>query len=89
MIAPEHLYRSPNALVPFYRRFRVGERLLLTGHSHQAWPDCGFAGQQQAWLDSAEYLDRKWDLAFAKADLVRKGFARLIDDRDGEIAEGP
>lgn len=89
MIIPEHLYRSPNALIPFYTRFRVGGRLLLTGHSHQAWPDCGFAGQQQAWLDAAEYLDRKWDLAFAKADLVRKGFARLMDDRDGEIALGP
>ena len=28
-------------------------RLLLTGHSHQAWPDCGFAAQQRAWLDAA------------------------------------
>ena len=88
MIAPDHLYQSPNALVPFYKRFRVGERLLLTGHSHQAWPDCGFRGQQQAWLDAAEYLDRKWERAFAKAELVRKGFARLLDDTDGEIALG-
>jgi kynureninase len=89
MIAAEHLYRSPNALIPFYKRFRVRDRLLLTGHSHQAWPDCGFEGQQQSWLDAAERLDRKWDLAFAKADLVRKGFARLMDDCDGEIALGP
>jgi kynureninase len=89
MIAIQDLYGNPNALIPFYRRFRVGERLLLTGHSHQAWPDCGFEGQQQAWLDAAQFLDEKWDLAFGKADSVRRGFARLIDDKDGEIALGP
>src|SRR5216684_8708458 len=33
---------SPEALARHYTRFRVYERLLLTGHSHQAWPDCGF-----------------------------------------------
>ena len=32
---------TPNALAPHYARFRVAERLLLTGHSHQAWPDAG------------------------------------------------
>ena len=88
MIAIENLYQSPNALAPCYRSFRVSERLLLTGHSHQAWPDCGLQGQQQAWLDAAEYLDRKWERAFARAELVRKGFARLLDDTDGEIALG-
>jgi selenocysteine lyase/cysteine desulfurase len=41
---PESLYADPNALAGEYSRFRVAERLLLTGHSHQAWPDCGFAG---------------------------------------------
>jgi kynureninase len=88
MITAADLYRSPNGLAAHYRRFRVGERLLLTGHSHQAWPDCGQAGQQQAWLDAAEYLDHKWERAFAKAELVRRGFARLLDDPDGHIALG-
>ena len=88
MISAESLYRSPNALAPFYSRFRVSERLLLTGHSHQAWPDCGLDGQQQAWLDAAEYLDRKWERAFAKAELVRQGISRLLDDPDGHIALG-
>jgi kynureninase len=88
MITAEALYRSPNSLAAHYRRFRVGERLLLTGHSHQAWPDCGLDGQQQAWLDAAEYLDHKWERAFAKAELVRRGFARLLDDTDGYIALG-
>lgn len=88
MITADALYRSPNALAAHYSRFRVGERLLLTGHSHQAWPDCGLKGQQQAWLDAAEYLDHKWDRAFYKAEQVRRGFARLLDDPDGHIAIG-
>ena len=85
---PEPLYASPNALAPHYRRSRVAERLLLTGHSHQAWPDVGFEAQQQAWLDAAEHLDAKWERAFATADRVRRGFARLLDDPQGTIALG-
>jgi kynureninase len=88
MINPDDLYRSPNALAPFYAGFRVSERLLLTGHSHQAWPDCGFDGQRQAWLDAAELLDEKWERAFVKAARVRKGFTHLLDDNQGEIALG-
>ncbi len=83
---PEALYRSPNALAAHYGRFRVAERLLLTGHSHQAWPDRGFEGQRQAWLDAARYVDEKWEAAFEKADRVRRGFSRLLDDADGSIA---
>ena len=88
MVRPEALYASPNALAPHYRRSRVAERLLLTGHSHQAWPDVGFEAQQQAWLDAAEHLDAKWERAFAMADRVRRGFARLLDDPQGTIALG-
>ena len=79
---------SPNSLAPNYRRFRVAERLLLTGHSHQGWPDVGFEAQAQAWLDAADLVDDMWDRAFAKADAVRRGFARLLDDAPERIALG-
>lgn len=82
----EALYRAPNALAAHYSRFRVAERLLLTGHSHQAWPDRGFQGQMQAWLDAAEHLDEKWEHAFRRAERVRRGFARLLEDSEGEFA---
>jgi kynureninase len=84
----DSLFATPNALAPHYSRFRVAERLLLTGHSHQAWPDVGFAAQQQAWLDAAELVDDKWEKAFAMADRVRAGFARLLEVRGEEIALG-
>ncbi len=85
---PLSLYASPNALAPHYSRFDVSERLLLTGHSHQAWPDCGFDGHTAAWLDAARYVDDKWDQAFARAERVREGFARLLGDPGGCIALG-
>ena len=83
---PASLYSSPNALAPHYSRFGVSERLLLTGHSHQAWPDCGFDGHQAAWLDAARYVDDKWEHAFDQAERVREGFARLLGDAGGGIA---
>lgn len=77
-----------NPLAAFYSRFRVAERTLLTGHSHQAWPDVAFEGQQRAWLDAAALVDDKWEHAAAQAALVRAGFARLLGDRPGNIALG-
>lgn len=85
---PTSLYAAPNALSPHYSHFRVSERLLLTGHSHQAWPDVGWTGMQEAWRDAAELVDDKWERAFAKAEAVRRGFARLLGNPDGVIALG-
>jgi kynureninase len=86
---PEELYRRPNRLAPHYTAFRVADRLLLTGHSHQAWPDRARIGQLRAWDDAAELVDEKWDRAFAKADRVRRGFGALLGDPGGEFALGP
>ena len=80
---------NPEELAKHYSRFRVTERILLTGHSHQAWPDVAFEAQQQAWLDSAELVDDVWDKAFEKANEVRRGFARLLDDSPDRIALAP
>jgi kynureninase len=88
-VKPEDLYRSPNALAPHYARFGVDQRLLLTGHSHQAWPDCGLVGQLDAWTDAAELADEKWERAFAKASAVQAGYARLLGDRDGVYSLAP
>jgi len=87
-LQPATLYASPNALAPYYSRFRVAERLLLTGHSHQAWPDAGFDAQQRAWLDAADDVDEKWQKAEAQAARVRAGFGRLLNFPDGDIALG-
>ena len=85
---PTSLYGSPNALALHYSRFRVSERLLLTGHSHQAWPDCGFDGHMAAWLDAAHFVDDKWEHALLQAERVREGFTKLLGSAGGGIALG-
>ena len=75
-------------LAPHYSRFRVSERVLLTGHSHQAWPDVAFDAQQQAWLDAAALVDDKWERAAEIAEQVRDGWRRLLGEPHGEIALG-
>jgi kynureninase len=77
-----------NALAAHYSRFRVADRLLLSGHSHQAWPDVAFDGHVEAFEDAARHVDEKWGRAFAKADEVRAGFRRLLGDPGGQIALG-
>ena len=82
------LYRSPNPLAAHYTRFRVAQRLLLTGHSHQAWPDRAEIGQRRAWDDAAEHVDGKWERALERAARVRAGFARLLDTSPETISLG-
>jgi kynureninase len=75
-------------LAEHYSAFRVSERLFLTGHSHQAWPDVGREGQLEAWQDAAEHADLKWERAFAKAERLREGVRRLLDDPGAPVALG-
>ncbi|RLK54791.1 kynureninase [Actinokineospora cianjurensis] len=75
-------------LAAHYTRFRVADRLLLTGHSHQAWPDVALEGQIEAFDDAALEVDDKWGRAFAKADRVRAAYGELLGDPGGDIALG-
>jgi kynureninase len=74
------------ALAKHYSAFRVTERLLLTGHSHQAWPDVGREGVIAAWDDAALHADEKWGRAIEQADRVRDGFRRWLEAPDAELA---
>jgi kynureninase len=87
-LAAEDLRRSPSPLAGDYARFRVGERLLLSGHSHQAWPDVAREGQVEAYDDAALAVDGKWERAFAKADVLRAAVGDLLGDPGAEIALG-
>lgn len=84
----EALRRSPNALAAHYTRFGVAERVLLTGHSHQAWPDVAREAQLEAWDDAARDVDEKWARAFAKAARVREGFAARLGARADGVTLG-
>lgn len=77
---------DPVSLAQHYTRFQVSSRLLLTGHSHQAWPDVAEAGVLEAFADAALHVDAKWERAFVMADRVRAGFRSLLDDPAGDYA---
>ncbi|MFD6068026.1 PLP-dependent aminotransferase family protein [Amycolatopsis lurida] len=84
----DELRRDPNALAAHYTEFGVADRMLFTGHSHQAWPDVAREGLLEAFADAAEEVDTKWARAFAKADELRAGFRALLGDPHGDIALG-
>ena len=48
-----------------YRTFLTPGRVLLTGHSHQAWPDAAREAQLAYVDDAARYVDDKWERAIA------------------------
>lgn len=88
MTTVDELRRTPNVLAPHYSRFAVADRLLLTGHSHQAWPDVALDGQVQSFVDAALDVDDKWDKAFAQAERVRARFRHWLGEPDAALALG-
>src|SRR4051794_13093519 len=87
-LGPEDLRASPSPLAGDYARFRVGERLLLSGHSHQAWPDVALEGVVECFEDAASRVDDKWGRAFAKAHTVRAAIGALLGDPAADVALG-
>jgi kynureninase len=87
-LTPEGLRASPNPLHGDYARFGVGERLLLSGHSHQAWPDVALEGVVECFEDATLLVDEKWGRAFAKADAVRAAVGALLGDPAADVALG-
>lgn len=75
-------------LAGHYTRFRVADRLLLTGHAHQAWPDVAREGVIEAYDDAALDVDRKWARAGVRAERLRAGVRMLVDDPGAEVALG-
>lgn len=81
---------QPDSLRPHYARFLRDKEghSLLTGHSHQAWPDAAREGVLEAFDDAAALIDDKWGRAFEAADAVRACVAEVIGAAPDEIALG-
>ncbi len=83
MTAPDSLLGpeaplDPAALQGHYQAFLRPDRILLTGHSHQAWPDVARAAMTRCFDDAAEHVDDKWGAAFEAAQAVRVAIARAV-----------
>jgi len=77
----QDIYGLPYKLAEHYSQFKVQDRVLLTGHSHQAQPNCAYDGIKKAWEDACEFVDYKWERAFEKAEVVRQGYANWLNDK--------
>lgn len=83
-----HGHDGANPISRYYQQFQVHSRILLTGHSHQAWPDCAREGVLAAFTDAACHVDDKWQRAEEQAEAVRAGFAQRLGDPDGQYVLG-
>lgn len=70
-------------LATHYSRFDVANRLLFTGHSHQAWPDVALDGMIEAFDVAASRVDTKWDVAFEKIGIMSEYLKQYYDDPEG------
>lgn len=75
-------------LAPHYSRFDVSNRLLFTGHSHQAWPDVARDGLLESFDVAASDVDNKWDAAFEKVEKLRNYLRNFYDDPEGMYCLG-
>jgi kynureninase len=78
------------ALRAAYARFLSGGRVLLTGHSHQAWPDVARDALVASFDDAARLVDDKWaEAVFPRMKRVGEGIlARMGFDPGDDIAFG-
>ncbi|PAU93400.1 hypothetical protein CK503_11740 [Aliifodinibius salipaludis] len=77
-----------NKLAPHYSHFDVSNRLLFTGHSHQAWPDVAKEGLQESFDVAASDVDNKWETAFEEVEMLRNYLRNFYDDPDGMYCLG-
>jgi selenocysteine lyase/cysteine desulfurase len=71
-----------------YTHFDVQNRLLFTGHSHQAWPDVALEGLIESFNVAASSVDTKWDTVFEKVEVMRSYLRDFYDDPDGGYTHG-
>lgn len=71
---------DPQTVRPLYSKSLSSDKILMTGHSHRAWPDCAEEGQLWALQLAYDYADFKWDVI--SGEVIPK-FQSLIAQRTG------
>ena len=92
-MSAERIDALAERLRPHYSRFLAGagKDVLMTGHSHQAWPDVSREAQIEAWDTAASLIDGKWDCIFGELvpELQRLVAKRIGSSRPKDIAIAP
>lgn len=79
---------DPELVARHYSAFARPGRVLLTGHSHQAWPDVARAALVASFDDAAQLVDDKWGEAFNRAERVRVAVSERIGGTPDRVALG-
>ncbi len=82
----EQIDKLANRLAPHYSHFDVANRLLFSGHSHQAWPDVALEGLKESFGVAAGSVDNKWQTAFEKTEILRSYLRDFYDDPSGNYS---
>jgi selenocysteine lyase/cysteine desulfurase len=80
---------APASLRPHYTAFLRPGRILLTGHSHQAWPDVARGAIVEAFEDAAAHVDDKWGRAMQRGEAVRRAVSTRVGCRPEDVALAP
>lgn len=67
-----------------YSRFLRPDRILLTGHSHQAWPDVAREAQLVAFDEAADRVDDKWGAIAERTERVGRAINRRMGFADDD-----
>lgn len=81
--------KSAAELRASYSAFLTPGRILLTGHSHQAWPDAAREGLLEAFTLAAAHVDDKWDAVFGAQGELAAHIVNRIGGKVDEIAFAP
>lgn len=73
-------------LQPSYTHFDVKNRLLFSGHSHQAWPDVALEGLNASFQTAAKLVDEKWSKSFEQIEVLRNYLRNFYSDPKGEYS---
>ncbi|GAA5315579.1 MAG: kynureninase [Candidatus Pelagadaptatus aseana] len=86
MTSLQDIRQYPNLLSKDYTHAAVAQRIMLTGHIHQALPDVCEQAYHEHWDCLNKYGEERWDEVFARTDRLRRGFANRLEGDAGDIA---
>lgn len=89
MTTLQDIRQYPNTLSQDYKHAAVAQRIMLTGHLHQALPDVCEKAYREHWDCLNKHGEERWDEVFQRADRLRRGFADILEGETGNIALAP
>lgn len=89
MTSLQEIRQYPNCLSRDYQHAAVAQRIMLTGHIHQALPDVCEQAYKEHWDCLNKHGEERWGEVFRRADRLRQGVAAILEGEEKNIALAP